>query len=395
MVTNGFSLLGVSGHGQQGKLGGGGGTGANFYDVFQYVYYEPQPGSVLRIRVQLATIRSTAFPYDAFSIDIYNSSGYFVATLLFDENSSGVYQASRAASNYQYTGIQYQNSHVYTVEITLNYQNNTWSAKLDNMVLVSSVPLFAANDVIARDLGILSVAWLPVMAGTPGNNYVLFDDITVEQVQTVALATPAVLTAKPFSASLIYLTWDDDLFASRYELERSPNGVSGWTPVATINEDREYYLDTGLTKATKYYYRLRSVNDTWGASNYGPVMSATTFTEYEEWKDYYRLRIDAPANADPNQDGVPLLLEYALGASPKQPSNGYLPSCRQREDRLELVYYRARSDVTYIVETSTDLVNWSTAGVTQEQDISGLFVTAAVAYPGNGPQFLRLRVSIP
>jgi len=395
IVSNGFSQLGVSGRGQQGRLSAGGGTGASYYELFQPVYYESQPGSVLRMSMKLALTRSTNSRLDAFSIDIYNGEGYFVASLLFDEYYQAVYYGTAALQSYAYTGVTFQSHRVYSLEVTLHYESNTWSAKLDNNFLVSAQPIFAGASSLARDFGGFALSLYPSLPNLPGNGAFLFDDILIEQVQAGALSAPGGLTATAYGKSLVYLTWNDDLFADRYEIERSSNGVSGWTKIATVEEDQEYYVDSDLTKATRYYYRVRSGNDTWGNSPYSSVVSATTFTEYEDWKDYYRLSLDAPASADDDEDGVPLLLEYALGLSPKRSSSGGLPQTRSAAERVELIYYRARSDVGYVVESSTDLVNWSVDGVTQERDVTGLWVTASAPLTGGGPRFLRLRVSIP
>lgn len=97
-------------------------------------------------------------------------------------------------------------------------------------------------------------------------------------------------------------------------------------------------------------------------------------------------------NDDPDGDGVPNLLEYALALNPAGADAASLPQAMTASSRLTMTYERARTDVTYVVETSTDLLNWTATGVDQGAPDGDGITTASVAMAGSA-QFLRLRVT--
>jgi hypothetical protein len=118
----------------------------------------------------------------------------------------------------------------------------------------------------------------------------------------------------------------------------------------------------------------------------------------------------APELADSNQSGpaaiygpagIPNLLAYALGLDPRQPvSPAALPVFSVAGPNALLTYQRpsARTDVTYQVEASTDLVSWSVSGVSHTQTAtSGGVETwqATHALNPSGGVFLHLKVSLP
>jgi hypothetical protein len=89
-------------------------------------------------------------------------------------------------------------------------------------------------------------------------------------------AAPTALAAQALSRSSIKLTWaDNSNNETGFKIERSLDGASGWSQVATVGAGVTTYTNTGLNRSTKYYYRVVAYN-TGGNSLYSNVASATT-----------------------------------------------------------------------------------------------------------------------
>ncbi len=103
---------------------------------------------------------------------------------------------------------------------------------------------------------------------------------------------------------------------------------------------------------------------------------------------------DAASSADPDADGLPNLLEYALGQDPRTPSVDGAPAVARNDQLLSLTFPAPRADLDYLVETTGALGSaWTTAGVTQSAPDANGRVSASVAV-GESPRFLRLRVAV-
>lgn len=84
------------------------------------------------------------------------------------------------------------------------------------------------------------------------------------------------LTATKLGASSIRLFWTDNASnETGFKIERSPNGSSSWTNIATAAANATQYDDTGLAASTTYYYRVKATNSAGDASP-SPVAQATT-----------------------------------------------------------------------------------------------------------------------
>ena len=64
--------------------------------------------------------------------------------------------------------------------------------------------------------------------------------------------------------------------------------------------------------------------------------------------------------ADPDGDDIPNLMEYALVGNPKAATTSILPKLIRQGQQLQISFVRiAPTDVTYVVESSIDLIGWT------------------------------------
>lgn len=131
------------------------------------------------------------------------------------------------------------------------------------------------------------------------------------------------------------------------------------------------------------------------------LVVATGFTAWRN-TNFTGEELANPAISGPNavltSDGLSNLMKYALGFAPKETAVA-LPSVITTGEDWIYTYRRPadRSDVTYVVERSTDLAVWNTSGVTHElvsssDGVETWRATVAKSFPN---VFFRLRITQP
>ncbi len=118
------------------------------------------------------------------------------------------------------------------------------------------------------------------------------------------------------------------------------------------------------------------------------------------WADYFGTTDPvgpAAFTADPDGDGIPNLLEYALGGDPLVPGSISLPAPALVEGHLTLAFTRARADLVYEVLASSTLAGDSWQVIATNPGSVGQIVIVVDPPPTstNPRRFLRLRVNVP
>ncbi len=139
-----------------------------------------------------------------------------------------------------------------------------------------------------------------------------------------------------------------------------------------------YYLSTttGFTSPTWFGYQAISTE-----GSTGPLAS---------WLTSKGLPTYADLQSDSNGDGVNLLMAYALNLEPAQNLSNAIPHAIVNAGQMSLSFYSGASGVTYAAQCSSDMVHWSSAGVSYSNDGQ---VRTATAVPSGPICFMRLAVS--
>jgi autotransporter-associated beta strand protein len=141
-------------------------------------------------------------------------------------------------------------------------------------------------------------------------------------------------------------------------------------------------LDAPSLPATTGAYSLSATG--------GTLSLVHTPAPYAAWQLARDIPADSPSTADHDANGQPDLLDYAL-SSTTTPAN---PNVRITNigGGLSLTFRRARAELTYEVEASSDLATWTLISTNPGEVGADVTVTDPEPLPAPGRRFLRVRV---
>ncbi len=206
--------------------------------------------------------------------------------------------------------------------------------------------------------------------------------------------------AAPGSASVAFpaspqanLAWSDNANnETAYRVERSPAGLEQWTLITgSLAAGSTAYTDTAVVAGNSYDYRISAVG-TGGVSGYA-LLTVNVPSALESWRLLY---FGSTANtgtaaddADYDFDGLANLIEFALGSSPVLGAEAPRPVLSVNGASLDFSFFKARADVSYIVEGSPDLKSWQTLQTNPGTVGQIAHITVSTS---NQWRFLRLRI---
>lgn len=266
---------------------------------------------------------------------------------------------------------------------------------------LANLPAPQATCSTTSDFYFGEVNWIP--HGSPAGGWI--DEIrvgyTYPSVTPRFPQAPASLLAFP-GDGWVDLFWEAGSAAESYNVFSALDQAGPFT-LRADNHSGTSLRVTGLANGIPCFFRVTSVNR-YGESAVSPTVSATptAVSGYEAWKNAHFSSADLTAGrgdplATPAGDGIANLLKYALGIdTPLAPMNFALlprPGFISQPDRLTLVFRRARPELTYLVEGSSDFLNWTTIATNPGQ--VGQETTVPDTQPIGGLRLLRLRLLAP
>jgi hypothetical protein len=138
-------------------------------------YLPPLPNQPLvRFSVLMEIADSTNGEYDDFRWSVYNTANTRLFTLDFDNSRAEVFYLLDDGAGFKSTGFAFENGVLYELSIMMNLGRNTWTASINEQVVVESQPITTAGSRL--DISDVDAVWLIRRPGFPGDNYMLFDE---------------------------------------------------------------------------------------------------------------------------------------------------------------------------------------------------------------------------
>lgn len=197
--------------------------------------------------------------------------------------------------------------------------------------------------------------------------------VTIAEDETLALTAPLLYLATPDSATSVVLRWVD-LFETetKFRVQFRLAGATAWTTRDNIAPNTTSFTVTGLVTGQPYEFRVDAYQGSTASKTINPVIavplppdsSAPAYATFEQWRGARGLGgalrpVSGGSAADPDADGRPNFLEYALGGDPLAPDRADL-QIASAPGWLQLSWPHVPGllDVTVRLRESVDLATW-------------------------------------
>jgi hypothetical protein len=221
--------------------------------AWQSINLDPIPAAttVVKCSVTFQILDSSNGEYNDFYWEVYNTQGDRLFTLDFDNYSMDIYYWLSGTSDFELAGRTFENVTTYSLEITMDFAGNTWSATLNGTPLIG--PLQMAPPGIPRNLGDINADFDTYFNDAiAGDNFMVFDNLQIRSEQRPTLS---VLSARAGSPTTVRLVGEN---GNRYAIDTSTNLVN-WLPLGTNTVSGGVYdqVDAGSASRSNTYYRGR------------------------------------------------------------------------------------------------------------------------------------------
>lgn len=156
----------------------------------------PLSTGVVEFSVDLRIVDSTSardYHRDDFSFVLCNTGGEDIGEILFENETQKIWRWDGGAE-YIDTGHSFVRGTDYTLSVSMDLANNTWSAYLGEQLIFKDATLNSTGR--ARNLASVDVVWSPLLPGFSGDNFMVFDNYRL----STAKQTPVIVSASEAQA---------------------------------------------------------------------------------------------------------------------------------------------------------------------------------------------------
>ena len=230
-------------------------TSVEFLSLLQPLGFEPaeRGGELVRFTVAMGILDSTNGERDNFRWSIYNSEGFRLFSLDFDNETKAISYALDDAEPLQASGFEFDNETFYNLRLDIDFDANKWSAWASDVLLVEGLPVSTQN--LKLDLSDIDAVWAIFKPEAPGDNFMVFDNYRIEIIEEApSLPTLSPLGHLPNGGFVIRVQGEPN---SIYKLESSFD-LSEWQ-VAQNKIDLgatgsiDWVDDSGGSNSRKFY----------------------------------------------------------------------------------------------------------------------------------------------
>jgi len=335
-------------------------------------------------------------------------------------STQGPNQNTDRVDNY-YFDIPTGTSPLYDVRATLVWLRQVNQSKINNLDLILYDT--ATGSVVEQSISTVDNVEHIYTTDLPAGRYLLqvikrtTDRVSASEDYALAFNfsipapdAPTDLTAVVLENANVALSWndnsDDEL---AFELQRSTLSTRAFVTIATLAADTTNYTDSAPLTDTNYSYRVKATNLN-GDSFFTNVATVTTISSFDPLTSFRFSNFGlttatgiAANDADPDQDGLVNLTEYALGTDPNSAAGTNGGAAQPQAsvitenglDYLQLTVNRSgiSQGISYLIDASGEPGSgWTEAIDIIENTDTILRVRDSEAITDHNRRFMRFRV---
>lgn len=235
----------------------------DFNGIYKQLDRDPiaEMSPLVEFSVDLAVLDSTNSVYDVFSVRFYNAENDLLSTITL--NNSDLYIHTWNGVEFRETSKKFENDTLFTLSGRIDFASNTWSAEMrseslpsNHLPLFENIPFHSGGKPL--DLGLMLFAWQLGDPETPGDNWMLIDNLAISLIGTEPQPgqTVAISRAWRDQAGVFRMSWPATA-GKTYEVGFSDDlirwqfGLPGST--FTTNAEQEHTFSDSSQENQRYY----------------------------------------------------------------------------------------------------------------------------------------------